>query len=301
MRNDVDGLEPHRMVSLIEFLMFDLDADGFVGAEEAVELFYRRYGREVLFKKEGVKGMTSENATGGNLLSFHDFVKHDLAFYSISRQMADRAAYVTAKKREKEKAKKTRTAKTEEEEPQPGVTNAIMPGLAGSATGTGPPHSPHSLRSPRNRANSIVGGQLHQRLFDADAQRSTALDSVNEADAAGPTPRSRRGKVAKLEQELGGGDMSPKVMNNSLAKFAAMQERVSNGARGHLVTRNSSRMTASETAVEPEADQEERIPDRITAKEALLKQETLKVRRGSEVIYTFHGLSGAAGDDALER
>ena len=51
------------MVSLIEFLMFDR-ADGFVGVEEAVELFYRRYGREVLFK-EGVKGVTSENATVG--------------------------------------------------------------------------------------------------------------------------------------------------------------------------------------------------------------------------------------------
>lgn len=134
------------------------------------------------------------------------------------------------------------------------------------------------------------------RLFDADAQRSTALDSVDETDAAGPTPRSRRGKVATLEQDLGGGDKSPRVMNNSLAKFAAMQERVSNGARGHLVTRNSSRMTEAGTTVENEAEQEERVPERITAKEALLKQETLKVRRGSEVIYTFHGLSNAAED-----
>jgi hypothetical protein len=280
------------MVSLIEFLMFDLDADGFVGVEEAVELFYRRYGREVLFKKEGVKGMTSDNATGGNLLSFHDFVKHDLAFYSISRQMADRAAYVTAKKREQEEVEKVEKAK-KKEEPQPGQTNVSEKQIRGSG---GPATGPGSPRSPRNRANSIVGGQLHVRLFDADAQRSTALDSVDETDAAGPTPRSRRGKVATLEQDLGGGDKSPRVMNNSLAKFAAMQERVSNGARGHLVTRNSSRMTEAGTTVENEAEQEERVPERITAKEALLKQETLKVRRGSEVIYTFHGLSNAAED-----
>ena len=39
--------------------MFDLDADGFVGVEEAVELFYRRYGREVLFKKDSVKGVAT--------------------------------------------------------------------------------------------------------------------------------------------------------------------------------------------------------------------------------------------------
>ena len=59
VRKDQDGKEPHRLFSLIEFLMFDLDADGFVGVEEAVELFYRRYGREVLFKKDSVKGVAT--------------------------------------------------------------------------------------------------------------------------------------------------------------------------------------------------------------------------------------------------
>ena len=34
VRSDDDGLEPHRLFSLIEFLMFDLDADGFVGVDE---------------------------------------------------------------------------------------------------------------------------------------------------------------------------------------------------------------------------------------------------------------------------
>lgn len=293
MRNDADGLEPHRMVSLIEFLMFDLDADGFVGVEEAVELFYRRYGREVLFKKEGVKGMTSDNATGagGNLLSFHDFVKHDLAFYSISRQMADRAAYVAAKKREQEATEKAK--KANKEEPQPSETN--VPGVEGPPSGTSSP------RSPRGRSNSIVGGQLHVRLFDADAKGSAMLSSVDESDAGEPTPRSRRGKATKLEQELEAGDTSPKATNNnSLAKFAAMQERASSGARGHLVTRTSSRIT-DRTAVEAENEQQERIPERITAKEALLKQETLKMRRGSEVIYTFHGLSSATDGVAGQR
>lgn len=77
VRSDDDGLEPHRLFSLIEFLLFDLDADGFIGVDEAVELFYRRYGREVLFKKEGVKGMGGKAGSGdapgaaGNMLCFH--------------------------------------------------------------------------------------------------------------------------------------------------------------------------------------------------------------------------------------
>jgi calmodulin len=37
--------EPTRMYSLIEFLMFDLGANGSVSVDEATEIFYRRYGR----------------------------------------------------------------------------------------------------------------------------------------------------------------------------------------------------------------------------------------------------------------
>ena len=277
VRNDADGLEPHRMFSLIEFLMFDLDADGFVGVEEAVELFYRRYGREVLFKKEAVKGMALDNVAGtqGHLLSFHDFVKHDLAFYTISRQMADRAAYVAAKrKREREASNKDK-----EEPHQPDDTSVTVP-----AVGT----LPLALggRSPRSRANSIVGGELHARLFDSGSKH-TSLDAVDENGGSGPSPRAR-----KLAQELGRGGQPPKsVTNNSLAKFAAMYDRASAGARGHLVTRNSSRTTLAGTAEAEDDEAPERVPERITTKEALRKQEALKARRGSEVIYTYHGLS----------
>ena len=102
---DHSGYEPRRLFSLIEFLMFDLDADGFVTENEAIELFYRRYGREVLFKKDAVLGMqrtmetTKASKTAGknalavdlseHHLSFHDYVRHDLGFYSMSRQMDD--------------------------------------------------------------------------------------------------------------------------------------------------------------------------------------------------------------------
>ena len=280
VRNDTDGLEPHRLFSLIEFLMFDLDADGFVGVEEAVELFYRRYGREVLFKKEAVKGMVLDNSAAGaqgHLLSFHDFVKHDLAFYTISRQMADRAAYVAAKRKREREA----STKDKEEPHQPVDTLANVP-----AVGT----LPLALggRSPRSRANSIVGGELHARLFDSGS-RHTSLDAVDENGGSGPSPRAR-----KLAQELGGGGKPPKsVTNNSLAKFAAMHDRASAGARGHLVTSNSSRTTLAGTAEAEDGEATERVPERITAKEALRKQEALKARRGSEVIYTYHGLSNA--------
>lgn len=94
IRNDKDGREPHRMYTLIEFLMFDLDADGFVSLEETVELFYRRYGRAVLFKRKGVDGMASGNKEPGHattaterrgsMLSFLNLVKHDIAFYPVS-------------------------------------------------------------------------------------------------------------------------------------------------------------------------------------------------------------------------
>eukprot|EP01048_Picozoa_sp_COSAG05_P015408 COSAG05_NODE_1856_length_3955_cov_1.812241_3_plen_178_part_00 len=94
MRGAVDGREPHCMYTLIEFLMFDLDADGFVSLEETVELFYRRYGRAVLFKRKGVDGMASGNKEPGHattaterrgsMLSFLNLVKHDIAFYPVS-------------------------------------------------------------------------------------------------------------------------------------------------------------------------------------------------------------------------
>jgi hypothetical protein len=114
VRNDSYGMEPHRLYTLVEFLMFDLDADGFVSQEECVELFYRRYGRAVLFKKKGVDGMSARQPGGGgagsshdgstddqrrgNLLPFLHFVKHDIAFYPISRQIEDRRQYCRAQK-----------------------------------------------------------------------------------------------------------------------------------------------------------------------------------------------------------
>jgi hypothetical protein len=283
------------MVSLIEFLMFDLDADGYVGVEEAVELFYRRYGRTVLFKKEGVKGMGSETISGtapgaqGNKLCFHDFVKHDLAFYSISRQMKDRATYVIAKKRGQEAAKKAEDAPH-----RPGDTNATGPPPGVPRAGAGV--------SPRQRANSIVGGQLHNRLFDSGPSSLGAVDEaagggdVDSAGSPGPSPRARKGKTRALEAELDRSN-SPKHSNNSLAKFAAMQDRLGGAARGHLVTRNSSRATESGIADADDDGATERVPERITAKEALQKLQTLKVRRGSEVIYTYHGLSNTAADE----
>ena len=75
---------------------------------------------------------------------------------------------------------------------------------------------------------------------------------------------------------------------------------------GHLVTRNSSRAVES-VEVDVEAEEEEaakkRVPERITAEQGRLRSETLadkedrRLRRGSEVIYTYHGLSAQAKED----
>lgn len=139
------------------------------------------------------------------MMNFTDFVKHDPAFYSISRQMKDRAVYVKNKKDE------ARIAREREDEPhRPGDTAASVdrlgtggclrlaacslrlapcsvllapcsllvyllllafPAVNSHQFANSQQHPPaHTAASPgmspRKRSNSMVAGQLHERLFD---------------------------------------------------------------------------------------------------------------------------------------
>eukprot|EP01052_Picozoa_sp_SAG31_P002710 SAG31_NODE_97_length_25714_cov_19.477142_14_plen_208_part_00 len=67
--------------------MFDVDNDGYVDLNDVLERFYRRYGRNELFGKATVNGISTSDRPRS--LSFKEFVKYDLTFYSISRQIQD--------------------------------------------------------------------------------------------------------------------------------------------------------------------------------------------------------------------
>jgi len=88
VKDDEVGIEPRRFYTLIVFLTFDLDADGLVSLNDALELVYRRKGKKALLQKNGARSNLNLPAYG-DTLSFSEYVKFDFNFYTLTRQLAD--------------------------------------------------------------------------------------------------------------------------------------------------------------------------------------------------------------------
>jgi Ca2+-binding EF-hand superfamily protein len=350
IRQDKDGYEPRRLYSLIEFLMFDLDADGYVSLDEAVELFYRRYGREVLFKKNGVQGMQKEKKQSqGKMgvavqpsyqLSFYDYVCNDLSFYAISRQMEDsRKAALQQKvddERRRQVASLAAAATVIDAAPRDFPMGVQL------SSGLGAPANFKPGRRSSVASSQTVADRTDAAAVDVVSPRTilsaSALPTVGE-DSKSPVSGSqgalsgrssgRRGSVAppsarqrgsisfRRDSSAGTGGLTPGSVRRSssassggitpgsgrrgtidpslgaistLEKFVAMQEQAKQRPRGLLLT-NVSSPSVSEMTPTAEEEAAARVPIKvITPRQALRKQQDSRFRRGSSLIYTYHGL-----------
>jgi hypothetical protein len=255
--------------------MFDLDADGFVSLEETVELFYRRYGRAVLFKKEGVSGMKKEDSTKESMLSFLNFVKHDIAFYPISRQMKDRRLYCKDQKANgAAKAARAQGSVLGEDKSSARWSEDVITELPGRLW----------LESmPEDGA----GGGMTSDMA-AGRREPVAAGQRRNSMAVPPKPasggRGRKNSVASKRRDS-------RATENTLEKFSKFQEELKGRHRGHLVTRNSAKSRPDEVEFVQVP------PARITPQQGLQKQRDLRIRRGSDLIYTFHGLNKVGQGD----
>eukprot|EP00898_Chlorokybus_atmophyticus_P002172 jgi/Chlat1/2956/Chrsp2S08911 len=72
-RNDKTGYEPRRLFNVVEFMMNDKDSSGTVSAEEAMQILYMRFGRNLLDSQlEEIFGTADTNA--GKDLSLTEFL-----------------------------------------------------------------------------------------------------------------------------------------------------------------------------------------------------------------------------------
>jgi hypothetical protein len=70
------GLEPRKLFNVVEFLMHDKDRSGKVSFDEAMEIVFRRYGKEALEAR--THELFAADQDGDNEISFAEFQKQML-------------------------------------------------------------------------------------------------------------------------------------------------------------------------------------------------------------------------------
>lgn len=73
VRSDTTGLEPRALYNLIDFLMLDSNLDGVVGKDEARQLMFMRYGKEM---DETQVDKLFESAGGGSDITLIQFLRY---------------------------------------------------------------------------------------------------------------------------------------------------------------------------------------------------------------------------------
>eukprot|EP01048_Picozoa_sp_COSAG05_P015409 COSAG05_NODE_1856_length_3955_cov_1.812241_4_plen_210_part_00 len=135
--------------------------------------------------------------------------------------------------------------------------------VAAPGTGADSNRSSVQLASPRSGAST-------------GRRNSVAVPSKPPGETGSPRGPNMGRRDSRVDKDLG----------DSVERFAEFQKELKGRHRGHLVTRNSARVTTSD-----EVDFVQQPPARITPQQGLQKQRDLRIRRGSDLIYTFHGLN----------
>ena len=295
VRDDKYGIEPRRLYNLAEFLLFDLDGDGKISSNDAIEVFYRRWGRDMLFSQMGVKGIEWKRR---EKLKFSEFVKFDLSFVPISRQMQDAENGGSAALEDSEllglnsdsTGSRHRSGKLFHVQQRDGdgklLCKARAPNLPLSPRsrqtggGSGGAASP---RGGRGRSSATGGGGK-----GPDSARRAAGDVVGGYRGAETVPAVPRGSPRASQGVMG-------VADDDVLEREARPNPPCSADPAAMPAANPGADVQAEMkrhAKEAAAAASEGGSARggMSAHEALEKQGRVRFRRGSAIIYGFHGL-----------
>jgi len=75
VRHDQTGWEPRRLFNVIDFMMHDKDSSGTIDVDECTEIFFRRFGSDML--EEKVKDFMAQDEDGDSDITFTEFLHMD--------------------------------------------------------------------------------------------------------------------------------------------------------------------------------------------------------------------------------